>query len=118
MSSRYQLAQDLHSPEGMKWIEQIRVRSSEAALAEAMPSLLQQVTKIDESVADAETFVMRHGLYDGDLAVVVVWTGDIEPRKTREGLMVAQLLAESGSVDHAVWVPFGGDEGATEQSNT
>ena len=69
-----------------------------------MPSLLAQIVQIGASI-DAETLFMRHGLYEGDLAVVLVWVNDVAPQKTREGLMVAQRLSEIGSVDHAVWVP-------------
>ena len=88
-----------------KWIEQIRVRSSEAALRAAMPSLQKQVDEIAESVPDAEPFFLQHALYAGDLAVVVVWRSAIAPEKTREGLLIAEQLQALGSVDHAVWVP-------------
>lgn len=89
----------------MKWIEQIRVRSSKSALEAAMPSLQRVVDAIDSAAGDAETFFMRHALYDGDLALVVVWRNDAGPQKSREGLMVAERLQELGPVDHAVWVP-------------
>jgi hypothetical protein len=76
-----------------------------AALHEAMPSLLQQVQEIEESASGAETSFMRHALYDGDLAVVVVWKDGSKPQKTREGLMLAERLQELGLIDHAVWLP-------------
>jgi hypothetical protein len=88
-----------------KWIEQIRVRSSLAALRAAMPSLRRQVEEIEASVPEAEPFFLQHALYDGDLAVVVIWRGVIAPEKTREGLMIAEHLQALGSVDHAVWIP-------------
>ena len=89
----------------MKWIELIRVRSSEGVLRAAMPELQGQVRAIEGSVSDAKTFFFQHALYDGDLAVVVVWRSKAKPRKTREGLMVAEQLRKLGSVDHAVWLP-------------
>lgn len=89
----------------MKWIELIRVRSSDAALRTAMPSLRSQVREIEETVPETETFFLRHALYDGDLAVVVVWRTEVAPRKSREGLMVADALKKIGTVDHAVWQP-------------
>ena len=89
----------------MNWIELIRVRSSASALTEAMPSLSNLIDEIEKSVTEAETFFMQHALYDGDLAVVVVWQGDKEPQKTREGLMLAQKLQTLGTIDHAVWIP-------------
>ena len=89
----------------MKWIEQIRVRSSKSKLHEAMPSLQNQVKDIEASSNGAETFFMKHALYDGDLAIVLVWMNNVEPQHTREGLLVAERLQELGPIDHAVWVP-------------
>ncbi len=89
----------------MKWIELVRVRSSETALRAALPALRAQVGEIDDSGADAEAHFMQHALYDGDLAVLLVWRSRAEPHKTREGLMVANSLRRLGSVDHAVWIP-------------
>ena len=89
----------------MKWIELIRVRSSETALKETLTTLQHQVQEIEEASDGVETFFMRHALYDGDLALVIVWRSEVEPQKTREGLLVAERLKELGTVDHAVWVP-------------
>ena len=89
----------------MKWIELVRVRSSGAALRAAMPALQAQIREIEGSVPGAETYLLQHALYDGDVAVVVVWRTNAEPRKSREGLMVAEQLKKLGPVDHAVWLP-------------
>lgn len=88
-----------------KWIELVRVRSSAAALASAMERLREQVEAIEASVEDAEPFFLQHALYDGDLAVVVIWRRDCPPQKTREGLLIADTLSQLGSIDHAVWIP-------------
>jgi hypothetical protein len=89
----------------MKWIEMIRVRSAGAALEEVMPSLIKQIREIESATTGVEMFFMQHTLYDGDLAVVVVWMNDVEPQQTREGLMVAEHLQGLGPIDHAVWIP-------------
>ncbi|MEM7584325.1 MAG: hypothetical protein AAF560_13130 [Acidobacteriota bacterium] len=89
----------------MKWIELIRTRSCEAILSAALPALEQQVRNIEASVPGAETFFLKHALYDGDLAVVVVWRNEVAPHKSREGLLVAEQLQRLGSVEHAVWIP-------------
>ena len=93
----------------LKWIELIRVQSSADRLQEAMPSLQQQVEEIEASASDAEALFMQHALYEGDLAVVVVWHNNTAPQKTRVGLMVAERLRDLGSVDHAVWIPAAKD---------
>lgn len=89
----------------MKWIEQIRVRSSVSALQDAMPSLRIRVKEIETAAGEAEVFFMQHALYQGDLAIVLVWINEIDPRKTHEGMMVAERLLELGPIDHSVWIP-------------
>lgn len=92
----------------MKWIELIRVRSSEATLRAALPALAEQIQGLATSRPDVETLFMQHALYEGDLAVVVIWETDAPATKTREGLLVAESLQRLGSVDHAVWIPTSG----------
>ncbi len=89
----------------MKWIELIRVRSSEATLRAALPTLTEQVEGLALARPNVETLFLQHALYDGDLAVVVIWQTDAPASKTREGLLVAESLQRLGSVDHAVWIP-------------
>lgn len=89
----------------MKWIEFIRVRSSAATIEEAIPSLRKEINEINASTNAAETFMAQHAIYNGDLSVVLMWKNEIEPMKTREGLLLAEKLQHLGSVDHAVWIP-------------
>lgn len=89
----------------MKWIEFVRVRSSETAVLAMVPTLSGQIREIEESVPEVETFFLQHALYDGDLAVMLVWRTRDEPRITREGTMVAEVLKRLGLVDHGVWLP-------------
>ncbi len=89
-----------------KWIEQIRVRSSEVALEGAMPALRKRVDEIAASVPDAEPLILQHGLYEGDLAVVVIWRNERPAEKSRHGLLMAEELAGLGPIDHSVWVPL------------
>ena len=89
----------------MKWVELIRVRSSADAIKEAIPLLKDKIDEISHSTNAEETFMANHALYDGDLSVVVVWNNDIEPKKSREGLLLAEQLCQLGPVDHAVWIP-------------
>lgn len=89
----------------MKWVELVRVRSSVPSLTRAMPALRALVADLGEADPGAEAQVLRHGLYDGDLAVVVVWRTETAPAKSRAGVLVAEWLQRLGPVDHAVWVP-------------
>ncbi|MEM7413124.1 MAG: hypothetical protein AAF430_23035 [Myxococcota bacterium] len=90
-----------------KWIEQIRVRSSESTLKSAIPALRKRVDEIAQRVPDAEPLILQHGLYEGDLSVVVIWRNAKRAEKSRDGLLMAEELAGFGPVDHSVWVPLG-----------
>lgn len=87
----------------MKWIEQIRVRSTPETLKKAESQFVKQFEMISKKAERAEIFVMQHALYEGDLAVVLVWQNSSPPQKTREGLMLAEQLKQLGAIDHVVW---------------
>lgn len=89
----------------MKWIEMIRVRSSEAVLRQAMPRLRALVHELTAAHQASETLFLQHALYDGDLSVVLIWQTSAPAQKTPAGLRVADHLRELGSIDHAVWLP-------------
>lgn len=89
----------------MKWVEFIRVRSSAAALKEAISALKAMIDAINKSSTATEAFIANHALYDGDLSVVIVWNNHISPEKSQEGLLLAEQLLLLGPVDHAVWIP-------------
>lgn len=87
---------------GTKWIEFVRVRSSPHALQDAFEELESSVDALGDA---CETYLLQHALYDGDLAVVVVWHDERPPARSREGLLLAAQLERLGSVEHAVWRP-------------
>ena len=89
----------------MKWIEFIQVRSSPLALKGYLPLLTSELDKLKHSEIGVETFVMQHGLFDGDMAIVLLWNNKKSPVKTREGLLLAELLQQCGQTAHAVWIP-------------
>ena len=89
----------------LKWLELIRVRSSVATLEGAAPALRRNVNELGGSVPDAEILFLRHGLYDGDLAIAIVWRTRETPKRTQLGAVLASELQTLGSVDHAVWIP-------------
>ena len=101
----------------MKWMEMIRVRSSSGSLEKGMPEVVQQTQEIGRTSGVADAMVLQHALYDGDLAVVLVWDTDRGPAQTREGLVLAERLQHYGMVDHAVWKAAPGFEHCAEQSN-
>ncbi|TPV96721.1 MAG: hypothetical protein B7733_03310 [Myxococcales bacterium FL481] len=91
--------------EGPKWIEFIRVRSSPATLAAAAQDLHRSLAQDGLHALGAEVMYFQHALYDGDLAVILVWPNRDPPQRTHLGLMLAEQLEKLGSIEHAVWVP-------------
>ena len=89
----------------MKWLEQVRVRSSPSAIVGALPGLEALVGEVRTHAPEAEAFILRHAQYSGDLSVVVVWRRSSPPDKTREGLLIANRLQDIGPVDHSIWIP-------------
>jgi len=89
----------------MKWVELIRLRANATTLHAVLPGLEEQVAELHHAHADVEAMVLEHALYDGDLAVVIVWHNTASPKESRPGLLLADQLRTLGSVDHAVWTP-------------
>jgi len=83
----------------MKWVEMIRVRSLPGQLDAVIPQLEAQLAELS-----CETQLLRHGVYDGDLAALLIWR-DGTPRQSAEGALIAERLQRHGSTDHAVWIP-------------
>jgi len=93
----------------MRWIEMIRMRSSSVWPEQDWRSLATQVREIAAGTTGMrDVMVFKHALFDGDLAIVLVWDNDRQPVRTREGLMLAESLQRLGMVDHAVWMAVPG----------
>jgi hypothetical protein len=77
-------------------------------------SIKKMVEEIENNTNDASPLIMQHALYDGDLAIVIIWNNSITPEKSREGLMLVNAMEKLGAVDHAVWIPTGKIPGKEE----
>ncbi len=88
----------------MRWVETIRVRSSASGLTVLRPDLKVLLASLGDVPGMKQLFVLEHALYDGDLAVSLLWDdGARVPDRTREGLLVAACLERFGSLEHSVW---------------
>ena len=94
----------------MKWIEMIRVRSSSGSLEKGMSAIVARAREIRKVSGIADAMVLKHALFEGDLAVVLLWDNDRQPVRTREGLVLADSLQRYGMVDHGVWTAETGFE--------
>ena len=77
----------------------IRLRSSPSDTEELLAQLNELLAEYP-----CESQLLRHGIYDGDLAALLIWH-EGEPRPSREGTLLAERLRTHGSIDHAVWIP-------------
>jgi len=102
----------------MKWIEMIRVRSSSDSQKNGNAAVVAQMESIRNAPGMVDTMLLRHALFNGDMAVVLVWDNERQPVQTREGLTLAESLQRHGMVDHAVWVAQPGFEAASVRSKT
>ncbi len=89
----------------MKWMEIVRMRSSETGLTAAWSSLEDAVSEVRQVKGLDEAFILQHAMYNGDLAIVLVWDNERQPVKTREGILIAEQSKRHGSVEHAIWIP-------------
>lgn len=101
----------------MKWVEMIRLRSTSSGLLAGLPTILEQVKQINDVSGAKDAMVLKHALYDGDLAVVLVWENGRDPVRTREGLLLAEGLGRYGMVDHGVWCAAPGFEEQMEKTH-
>ena len=88
----------------MKKIEMIRVRSSLNTITEVMPSLIDYTEKMKMGLLEGEVEIMHHSLNKGDLAVFLVWENARDQRKSREGVLVAEILQDFGALTHVIWL--------------
>ena len=89
----------------LKWIEQIRVRSTAQRLREEMPGITKRVRDIKTAEDGPDAFCMQHALYGSDLVIFLVWENNARPGKTLEGRLMAEQMSELGIADHTVWIP-------------
>ena len=89
----------------MKWLEIVRMRSSEAGITAAWSSLEDAVRKVKKEEGLDEAFILQHAMYNGDLAIVLIWDNERCPVKTQEGILLAEQSKRHGSVEHAIWIP-------------
>lgn len=88
----------------MKKIEMVRVRSSRRTITEIMPFLIDYLREIKASLPENDVKVMHHGLNQGDIAVFIVRQDIRDRHKSREGLLIAEILHEIGALTHSVWL--------------
>lgn len=88
----------------MKWMEMMRVRSTAAGVEEMMGYLSPRLASLQENGKGLNgVYVLVHGQYEGDLAVIMVWDNDCPPAKSREGILLAEYFTKHGPVGHGIW---------------
>ncbi len=88
----------------MKKIEMLRVRSTSEAVSEAMPSIMASIEDLSSVLDVSDVQIMEHTIYQGDIAVFILWEKSGVPEKSEGGLMIAERLQEIGALNHFVWL--------------
>ena len=88
----------------MKKLEMIRVRSTPNATDEILSLLTDHINSLQEGSKSFEIKLMQHGRYYGDIAILIIWESAKNPNKSREGLLIAEVLQEIGALSHIVWL--------------
>jgi hypothetical protein len=88
----------------MKWIEVIKISVAEnrrAALEKKIRSIMSNLG----ADANTRTAKLYRNLLDGDWCIRLSWDrGRAQPRGSKTGLCLAQVLREFGLISHSVWV--------------
>ncbi len=92
----------------MKWIEKIRLLTSNGGRKIAIEVAVQRLIDIEGHSKNVEIYLLQNALYEGDLSVLLVWENERDPVKSREGLLLAENLQAYGPVNHTVWhmIPY------------
>ncbi len=88
----------------MEKIEMVRVRSTPEAVSEAMPTIKKRIDSLRRELVAGDIRVMQHNTYLGDISVFIVWDSDRGSEKSREGLLMAEILQEIGAQNHFIWL--------------
>ena len=88
----------------MEKVEMVRVRSTPEAVCDAMSSITECLENMRTTTSASDIKIFRLSRYEGDLAVFIFWDHSTTREKSREGLMVAEILQQIGAFNHFVWV--------------
>ncbi len=88
----------------MRCVEMIRVRSTTEEIADLYNGLSQVISDLRKITDIRDAILLIHALYVGDLAVILIWKELEPPKKTPEGIVLANTFEEYGTVEHSVWM--------------
>lgn len=88
----------------MRWIEFIHLRTSPDDRDNVVEELRGPITSCAAVPGIESARLFAHANYPGDVATCLAWNNQRSPAKTREGLVLADLMARHGTVEHGVWL--------------
>ena len=87
----------------MMCVEFLMLRASPERAAAAM-ALLDGGRDDDKPAGLIGHFVLRHRLISGDIALLLIWQGEVSPSGSALGQELKAFLVGYGIINHAVWV--------------
>jgi hypothetical protein len=94
--------------EGMKWVEEIRVRTHPRREKELMEALLEMAASITQNKQPQSALVFSHHSAPGGFSLFLVWdTMSIPMQGSDAGMLILDGLKSFGLLDHNVLVERG-----------
>jgi hypothetical protein len=87
----------------MQWLETIRLLASRGKIEILLRRLADTIAELKAAEGEEDLAIYSSQTFDSDLLFCIRWRKDGLPRKTREGLLLAEYLTGFGMVDHAIW---------------
>ena len=88
----------------MTKVEMVRVRSAPETLKQVMPRVVEHVENLRSGMGPNTVEILHHAKNQGDVVVFIFWGDDHDEEKSREGLLVTDILQEIGATTHIVWL--------------
>ena len=105
--------------EGMKWIEEIRVRTHPRREKESMEALLEMAASITQNKQIQSASVFTHHSAPGGFSLFLVWdTTSIPMQGSDTAVLILDGLKPFGLLDHNVLVERGRSENLKKNTTT
>ena len=94
--------------EGVKWVEEIRVRTHPRREKELMEALLEMSASVTQNKQPQSAFVFAHHSAPGGFSLFLIWnTVTIPMQGSDAGMLILDGLKSFGLLDHNVLVERG-----------
>lgn len=87
----------------MRCVEFLVLRAPPERAAAAAALLAEGVRYTDQPAELLGHWILRHRTISGDIALMFLWQGEVDPEGSSLGRELRTFLAEYGITNHAMW---------------